>query len=150
MGDNSNILPANSPVIIISTNSTFTVTPVVSSAAAITGNLPLTGVSLATAWTDHSNDLVLGKADNGTLGFYKWDGSTLKNNRAYLSHTTLENASASSAKGITIDFGAVDGINNASVNAAKANGKVYNLQGQLVGSSYKGLVIKNGRKVMQK
>lgn len=150
VGDNSNILPANSPVIIISTNSTFTVTPVVSSAAAITGNLPLTGVSLATAWTDHSNDLVLGKADNGTLGFYKWDGSTLKNNRAYLSHTTLENASASSAKGITIDFGAVDGINNASVNAAKANGKVYNLQGQLVGSSYKGLVIKNGRKVMQK
>lgn len=150
VGDNNNILPANSPVIIISTNSTFTVTPVVSDATAITGNLALTGVSLATAWTDHSNDLVLGKADNGTLGFYKWDGSTLKNNRAYLSHTTLENASASSAKGITIDFGTVDAINNATVNTAKKDGKVYNLQGQQVGSSYKGLVIKNGRKVMQK
>lgn len=145
----NNILPANSPVIIISTNSTFTVTPVVSTATAITGNLALTGVSLATAWTDHSNDLVLG-INNGTLGFYKWDGSTLKNNRAYLSHTTLENVSASSAKGITIDFGTVDGINNATVNAAKANGKVYNLQGQQVSNTYKGIVIKNGRKVMQK
>jgi hypothetical protein len=30
------------------------------------------------------------------------------------------------------------------------NGRVYNLQGQVVGADYKGIVIKNGKKYLQK
>ena len=151
VGENKNILPANSPVVIIATSNTYTVKPVVYTADAVTGTLPLTGVSLATSWnTDHENDLVLGKNSAGEIGFYKWStGNTLKNNRAYISSTDLANAPVSAAKGITIDFGTATGINAATLQPAKTDGKIYNLQGQEVTRSYKGVVIKNGRKVLQ-
>lgn len=41
-----------------------------------------------------------------------------------------------------------DGISNISVDSAKA-GKTYNLAGQQVSDSYKGLVIKNGKKYVK-
>lgn len=41
-----------------------------------------------------------------------------------------------------------DGISNISVDSAKA-GKTYNLAGQLVSDSYKGMVIKNGKKFVK-
>ena len=42
------------------------------------------------------------------------------------------------------------GINNALVAPAAKNAPVYNLAGQQVGASYKGVVIKNGKKYVQK
>lgn len=143
-----NILPANSAVLIIASSNTYQVTPVASTKEAISSIL--TGVNLAEAWSTHENDLSLGKNSEGKVGFYKWSTSnTLKNNRAYLPASVLGPTTVS-AKGVTIDFGTVDAINNATVNTAKNNGKVYNLQGQQVSNTYKGLVIKNGRKVIQK
>ena len=56
-----------------------------------------------------------------------------------------------SAQGISasfIPFETVSGIT--SVNAASnANGASYNLQGQKVGSSYKGIIVKNGHKYVK-
>ena len=57
--------------------------------------------------------------------------------------------------GTTLDFdqaffytkGGSDGIKN--VKAENANAAVYNLAGQKVGADYKGIVVKNGKKVMQ-
>ncbi|EKC50975.1 hypothetical protein LEA_17634 [human gut metagenome] len=42
------------------------------------------------------------------------------------------------------------GINNTFVAPAAKNAPVYNLAGQQVGASYKGVVIKNGKKYVQK
>jgi hypothetical protein len=41
-------------------------------------------------------------------------------------------------------------ISNALVAPAAKNAPVYNLAGQQVGASYKGVVIKNGKKYVQK
>ena len=50
--------------------------------------------------------------------------------------------------GIWFNVGVSDGISNISVDSAKA-GKTYNLAGQQVSDSYKGLVIKNGKKYVK-
>lgn len=50
--------------------------------------------------------------------------------------------------GIWFNVGVSDGISNISIDSAKA-GKTYNLAGQLVSDSYKGLVIKNGKKYVK-
>ena len=50
--------------------------------------------------------------------------------------------------GIWFNVGVSNGISNISVDSAKA-GKTYNLAGQQVSDSYKGLVIKNGKKYVK-
>ena len=42
-----------------------------------------------------------------------------------------------------------NGISNISVDSAKKNGKTYNMAGQEVSSSAKGLIIKNGKKYVK-
>lgn len=139
-----NVLPAKSAVLIIADAATYTVEPVISETPAISSIL--TGVSLAESWSNHENDLVLGKL-NGVAGFYKWSTTnTLKNNRCYLPASLL---GTSAAKGVTFNLGATTGINAANLQPAKDEGKIYNLQGQEVGHSYKGIVIKDGHKVIQ-
>lgn len=139
-----NILPKESAVLIIANAANYTVEPVIDATDKVESIL--TGVSLAESWSSHGDDLVLGVIDN-QIGFYKWGtNNTLKNNRCYLPASVLN---GSSAKGVVIDFGTVTGINAATLQPAKTDGKIYNLQGQEVSRSYKGVVIKNGRKVMQ-
>jgi hypothetical protein len=141
----NSILPKESAVLIIADGTNYTVEPVIDATEKVSSIL--TGVSLAESWSNHENDLVLGQID-GKIGFYKWGtDNTLKNNRCYLPATEL--STAATAKGVVIDFGTVTGINAATLQPAKTDGKIYNLQGQEVSRSYKGVVIKNGRKVMQ-
>lgn len=47
-------------------------------------------------------------------------------------------------KAVTNGIGAVKG------ETAKGDGKMYNLQGQMVGDNYKGVVIINGKKFLKK
>lgn len=141
----NSILPKESAVLIIADGANYTVEPVIDATEKVSSIL--TGVSLAESWSSHENDLVLGYV-NDKIGFYKWGTSnTLKNNRCYLPASRL--TTTATAKGVVIDFGTVTGINATTLNPAKANGKIYNLQGQEVSRSYKGVVIKNGRKVIQ-
>lgn len=141
----NSILPKESAVLIIADGANYTVEPVIDATEKVSSIL--TGVSLAESWSSHENDLVLGYV-NDKIGFYKWGtNNTLKNNRCYLPATKLN--TTATAKGVVIDFGTVTGINAATLNPAKADGKIYNLQGQEVSRSYKGVVIKNGRKVIQ-
>ena len=83
-------------------------------------------------------------------GIQKAAGSnTLKGYRAYLKAVS----SSASAKQmiINIDNQVVTGIDAAQIKqAVSANGKMYNLAGQRVNSSYKGIVIKNGKKLINK
>ncbi|MBQ8968289.1 MAG: hypothetical protein IJ064_00945 [Bacteroidaceae bacterium] len=50
---------------------------------------------------------------------------------------------------VTISQGA-DGISTATVTGIKADGRIYNVAGQRVSENYKGIVVKNGVKMLQK
>ena len=92
------------------------------------------------AYDDYSSKTGLGfywGADNGTV-------FTAKTNGAYLA--VPKTASAKSA--FRFD-GTTTGVNT--INAkTTTNDVIYNIQGQRVGASYKGLVIVNGKKMMRK
>ena len=81
-----------------------------------------------------------------TAGFYQLDNATVvAAGKAYLD-------TASSAKVLRFVFGdgTATGIEAAEAAEAEADGPVYNVAGQQVGEDYKGIVIKNGKKYLQK
>lgn len=135
-----NTVPANTGVVVVADAATYSVTPVLSVAKAL--DTDLVGVNAATAWD--SNNLSLGR-NNGVAGFYKWSGTTLAANKAYLPASKL---SESGARGLAFDFGGTTAIQGVETQNGKA-GKVYNLQGQQVGDNYRGIVIVNGKKVIK-
>lgn len=86
---------------------------------------------------------------NGQDGFYKaFDGKTIPAKCAYLE---VEN-SASLAKFYSLGdhSGSTTGITSVKNEAAGNNAPMYNLAGQLVDKGYKGIVIKNGKKIVLK
>ena len=86
---------------------------------------------------------------NGQDGFYKaFDGKTIPAKCAYLE---VEN-SANSAKFYSLGdlSGSTTGITSVKNEAAGNNAPMYNLAGQLVDKGYKGIVIKNGKKIVLK
>lgn len=118
----------------------------------------------AEGWQDVTSDLKLsdGKITStaektvyglatvdGQDGFYKaFNGKTIPAKCAYLE---VEN-SASSAKFYSLGdhSGSTTGITSVKNEAAGNNAPMYNLAGQLVDKSYKGIVIKNGKKIVLK
>lgn len=90
-------------------------------------------------------------ADNeeGTIGFY-WgaeDGAAFTN-KAHKAYLALTKDAAGAAKSFLLD-GTTNGIGNISVQKTM-NTPLYNISGQRVGKSYKGMVISNGKKYIQK
>lgn len=86
---------------------------------------------------------------NGQDGFYKASkGKTIPVKCAYLEVAN----SASSAKCFSLGdhSGSTTGITSVKNEAAGNNAPMYNLAGQLVGKGYKGIVIKNGKKIVLK
>lgn len=86
---------------------------------------------------------------NGQDGFYKApDGKTIPAKCAYLEVAN----SANSAKFYSLGdhSGSTTGITSVKIEAAGNNAPMYNLAGQLVGKGYKGIVIKNGKKIVLK
>ena len=75
-------------------------------------------------------------------------------NRSDGSYIVPANGGASKAKFCVIGEGETTGITDIVDDAANASGKVYNLQGVLVGNTTeglpKGVYIKNGRKIIVK
>lgn len=86
---------------------------------------------------------------NGLDGFYKASkGKTIPVKCAYLEVAN----SASSAKCFSLGdhSGSTTGITSVKNEAAGNNAPMYNLAGQLVDKGYKGIVIKNGKKIVLK
>ena len=81
---------------------------------------------------------------DGEEGFYKFLGTVIPANKAYFT-TVANNANAK----LTLIFDDVDGI-KALISDAIVEGKAYNLNGQRVYDSYKGIVIINGKKYVKK
>ncbi|MBM6992933.1 MAG: hypothetical protein I3J02_06700 [Prevotella sp.] len=148
------ILPANTPVLINGDegNYKFTSTSVATSSSTAT-TLPtdvqvygtLTGVYAST--TAAAGSFVLQNNDDN-LGFYVVGLSevTVPAYRAYIA-----SANTTSAK-LSIVYGGTTGIDTVKTTDTtyQADGRIYNIAGQLVDSSYKGVVIKNGKKYLNK
>lgn len=139
-------IPANTPVLLNAAEGTydFTATNASVGTDATGAKDALTGVYAATTVAQGSYVLQNGKDG---IGFYKVasDDIVLKPFQAYLTTT-------SSAAKLAIVFGQTTGIesmHNSNFTTQNA-GAVYNLAGQRVGKSYKGIVIVNGKKTIRK
>jgi hypothetical protein len=73
----------------------------------------------------------------------------IRNTRAYI---TIPSASANAKPRLNLVFGGDEATSIDAVEGGNAadNGAIYNLSGQRVGKDYKGIVIKNGKKVMMR
>lgn len=137
------IVPENTPVILKTTNTTdykITLTPTEeASTADFTGNL------LGYANPEKENVYLLAYITDGGLGFYKYTETIVL--QVYL------NAEISAASKLRLAIvGNDDDTTAISEVASEANedGVTYNISGQPVGPDYKGIVIKNGKKYIQK
>ena len=96
--------------------------------------------------TLETNQYALSLGQNG-VGFYLWEGKSIGAHKAYL---TLP--SSFGAKAFIFQFDDdPTGIEEASpISSPEGEGAAYNLNGVRVDDSYKGIVIKNGKKIYQK
>lgn len=86
---------------------------------------------------------------NGQDGFYKApEGKTIPAKCAYLE--VAKSANPAKFYSLGDQSGSTTGITSVKNEAAGNNAPMYNLAGQLVGKGYKGIVIKNGKKIVLK
>lgn len=134
-------VPAATPVVVV--NETMDLTSVRLSlnetdGTPVTSNLA--GSYLQAPW--NSADLSLGKS-NEQVGFYKWNGTTLGANRAYVPATA-------GIKGLVFHFeDGTTAIVSAPQEADEEAGPRYNLAGQRVNAAYRGVVLQQGKKAVQ-
>lgn len=139
-------VPANTAVLLKGTSGTATATVNTNDTFDSTTS-DLSGTLVAVN-ADGSTDYFLGKNTENQVGFYHWSGSVLKGFRAYL---PANKVSGTSAKGFTLVFDEATDINT--IENGKwtiENENVYNLQGQKVNRTQKGVYIVNGKKVVMK
>ena len=146
----SGIIPAGEAVIlrltteegITATKQQFDLTAMTTTATK-SGTNALTGTDVAT--TLGASDYALSLGQNG-VGFYLWNGKSIDAHKAYL---TLESPTMAKAFTFMFDDGETTAIEQPAING-KQSGDTYNPNGVRVNDSYKGIVIKNGKKVLQK
>ena len=117
--------------------------PVMENAAPITGVNDFIGV-LEDTEVAYGTVSILSVV-NGEEGFYKFLGTVIPANKAYFNKVATGSANAK----LSFVFDEADGI-NAIVADAIESGDAYNLNGQRVKKSYKGVVIVNGKKYFKK
>lgn len=151
------IVPANTPLLLNGAEGTYSYSYVKSDAAAPAGNylrgmLTKGNIKAESAGSYYYYKLTTGTDPNtanyGKIGFYwgEQNGGVFKinhNNRAYL----VLPQSISPAKGYAFE-GETDGVAN--IETETADSAIYNLAGQRVGKSYRGIVVKNGKKFIVK
>jgi len=123
-------------------NMTDGLTPMVSESANL---LKGTLVPMSLDLSDGTNYYSLGKKGNN-IGFYKFTGGTitLDANKAYLDTT----APANPVKGFTFDFDDATAIKDLK-GLKDSDDLIYNLAGQRLSKSVKGINIINGKKVLK-
>ena len=92
-----------------------------------------------------ANDYALSLGQYG-VGFYLWEGKEIAAHKAYLTLTASFGAKAFT---FMFDDGETTAIEQPAING-KQSGDTYNLNGVRVNDNYKGIVIKNGKKIYQK
>ena len=140
-------VPANTPVVLYKAGADGTAinVPVIASATAIssTNDLHVVGEG---GLTGEDNIFVLSKKNN-KVGFRLWDKTqTLNAGKIY-----LQGQDSYGARDFLAFDGTTTGIANVEANDnLDANAPMYNLAGQRVNKSYKGVVIVNGKKMLNK
>ena len=162
--DDDNVIPANTPVLVTGPANDYNITLPEEAASYITESMD-NSVFLKDAEPDDGNVLhgvmaphyvrttgvnyVL-QNNNGNLGFYQVDNDTYLINpfRAFVNLAS----EPAGARGLSIVFddGETTGIADVRGQKEDVRGDIFNLSGQRVGKDYKGVVIKNGRKMIQK
>ena len=136
------LIHQSEPVILKAAQSSITLMPSCNKDAASTGNkLSGTEEGIASA---PENVYALSLGQNG-VGFYDWSGRTIDAHKAYLTLPGSQLAPGRSL-GMKFDDGTFTGI-PATIIDQPQDDIIYNLQGQRVDESYRGLIIKNGQKV---
>lgn len=146
--DNGNIsydelttVPANTAILVYAASAGTYSIPVASTAEALTGNSLMAATSAVAC---DGTQYILAKID-GTLGWYQANEGTIAAGKGYLSITTTE------AKAFyPLADNAVTAIEAVNSKDMVKGQNAYNLAGQRVNSSYKGVVVKGGRKYIIK
>lgn len=148
-------LAANKPVLVNAVQGTYTFanTALVSAATTLPTETQTYG-ALVGVYTDTycpENDYLLGVKDN-VVAFYHPAGENTNYIRAYRAYLHADGAGAREFIGInfggeTTGINALDNLTNTQFDN---NAPMYNLAGQRVGASYKGVVIQNGKKYIKK
>ena len=88
----------------------------------------------------------------GKVGFYKYGGTNLVGNKAFLDLDAVEGANSNAVGTVNLFFkDSATGINSVeNEGMGIKNAKVYDLQGRRVWNPTKGIYIVNGKKVMVK
>ena len=92
--------------------------------------------------TVSDNILVLANKSNG-VGFYTWAGGNLPAGKVYLVNPNSSREFFGFDEGVATSISTID-------NGQWTMDNAYNLQGQKVGSEYKGIIIVNGKKFINK
>jgi hypothetical protein len=143
------IIPAGYAVILEGEPGEYTFEP--TSEEGIAGENMLRGTEETTWITpeDQTCKYYMLSVKNGEVGFYYGanDGAIFKN-QAHRAYLPVPVSQTNGAKGFF--FNETTGIDNMLATDENAGHAVYNLSGQLVNDSYKGVVIINGKKVLRK
>ncbi len=88
----------------------------------------------------------------GTVAFFKAEGTTILANKAYyvLGEAAEEGEETGEVKVLTFSFSGATGIEKVNTPQEVNNGAIYNLAGQQVNKNYRGIVLKNGKKFLNK
>lgn len=143
MTDVGNIIAQGEPVVLKATSESFVLMPTAY------GNYPTEYNALD--GTDYA--MLLGNGDYALsfgqdgIGFYPWDGNAIADNNAYLPFGSLYSDSP-----LTLKFDDEDptAIEATPIITTPDSDIIYNLSGMRVNKDYKGIVIKNGKKILQK
>ena len=142
------VINAGQAVILKSTGASIAMTTSAAASANSYSDNDLEGVDVATAVDANYNYYVLSNVGS-TLGFYKYNGTTLGANKAFIKTNAKTNAT-SAPEFIVFNDGNTTSIRETlSVPNAKQNA-YFDLQGRRVVQPTKGLYIVNGKKVVIK
>ena len=139
------VIPANTGVIVKAATGEYNFAISAETPVDVTGNL-FAGVTVDTSCEANSVYVLSGESTQAKPIFGRFTGTTLGAYKAYLPSDKVP----ASAKG-TVEFtfeGTPTGIMN--LTPALNQGEVINLQGIKVNKNYKGVVIKNGKKYLNK
>ena len=128
----------------VDANTTYYVPVATDSPALVSGNKLVRGTGASLTYDDGAEYYILSKEGN-KVGFYKANGNVVATNKAYLDLT------GENAKSFVLPGGETDGIRSIENGELRTeNSDYYNLAGQRVGKDYKGIVIVNGKKMLNK
>ena len=152
----TDVIPANTGVVVNASEGTYDFTAAATTPDALAHTNLFEGVTAATNLTAGDNYVLAGSENSKANPLFKVYGSTgtieLAAYKAYLPKTNVPNAG--NAKTINFIFeGQTTGIktlDNFTNSPFDNDAPMYNLAGQRVGKNYKGVVIQNGKKFINK